>query len=137
MTNLLEVLSIDTSEVRDCFNCGAHAARVKLGENRVIWACAQCGAECEDGRSEIYNDRQNNEQRRNLLTPLEIRAIRKKYALTRKAFSALTGFAEKTIKRWETGAIVQSTSADRFLRLIRDDPRIVDNLRDIVDQSDN
>lgn len=54
-----------------------------------------------------------------LLTPCEIRGLRKSLGLSRRDLADLTGFCEKSIKRWETGALLQNLSSDRFLRLLR------------------
>ena len=56
-----------------------------------------------------------------LLSPWEIRAIRERRKLSRKAFAEITGLGEATIKRWETGAITQNRANDRYLRLLNDD----------------
>lgn len=55
-----------------------------------------------------------------LLSPWDIRAIRKRRRLSRPAFAEITGLGEATIKRWESGAIAQSRANDRYLRLLRD-----------------
>ncbi len=56
-----------------------------------------------------------------LLTPWEIRDLRKRRGLSRPAFAAVTGLGEATIKRWETGATAQNRANDRYLRLLNDD----------------
>lgn len=53
-----------------------------------------------------------------LLSPWDIRAIRKRRRLSRPAFAEITGHGEATIKRWETGAIAQNPANDRYLRLM-------------------
>ena len=53
-----------------------------------------------------------------LLSPWEIRAIRERRKLSRKAFAEITGLGEATIKRWETGATPQNRGNDRYLRTL-------------------
>ncbi|MGH7141355.1 MAG: helix-turn-helix domain-containing protein [Minisyncoccia bacterium] len=65
-----------------------------------------------------------------MLTPLDIRALRKRHGLTRKELERLTGFGEASIKRWERGVIIQNESTDTFLRLI-DDAEVLDKLRQL------
>ena len=56
-----------------------------------------------------------------LLTPWQIRAIRERRKLSRTAFAEITGLGEATIKRWETGAVAQNRSNDRYLQLLDTD----------------
>ena len=53
-----------------------------------------------------------------MLTPWEIREIRKKHDLSRAAFAELTGLGAASLGRWETGALIQSLANDRYLRLL-------------------
>ena len=53
-----------------------------------------------------------------LLTPWQIRTIRERRKLSRKAFAEITGLGEATIKRWETGATPQNRGNDRYLRTL-------------------
>lgn len=117
MTDLLEMFSINVDEVRGCPDCGMYAMHVSAANGEILWKCEQCECEAVDGRSDLVDDA--------LLSPREIRGIRKQYSLSRKKFAELTRFAEGSIKRWETGKVVQNASANRFLILIRLDPRII------------
>lgn len=56
-----------------------------------------------------------------LLTPWQIRDIRRRRGLSRAAFAEITGLGEATIKRWERGAIAQNRANDRYVRLLADD----------------
>lgn len=60
-----------------------------------------------------------NEYRKknNLLLPSEIKRIRNKYLLSQSTFSKLLGFGEKTITRYENGAI-QDLAHDNLIRLM-------------------
>ena len=56
-----------------------------------------------------------------LLSPWDIRDIRKRRRLSRPAFAEITGLGEATIKRWESGATAQNRGYDRYLRLLDTD----------------
>lgn len=53
-----------------------------------------------------------------VLSPREIKEIRKKHNMTRAEFSDLTGIGESTLGRWERGALRHSRANDKFLRLL-------------------
>ena len=55
-----------------------------------------------------------------VLTPTEIRGLRKQHGMSRAAFARLTGFGEATLARWEHGEVIQNTSNDSFLRMLLD-----------------
>ena len=100
---------------------------VELTAEIPVWSCAKCGFAYTDGRGE-ESEHAAICRHLTLLTPGDIRAIRKKFGLSRAELARLTRFSEKSIKRWETGALIQNASADRFLRLI-DDPEVFSRLR--------
>jgi putative zinc finger/helix-turn-helix YgiT family protein len=52
-----------------------------------------------------------------LLTPEQIRAGRKRFALSQNELAQRLGVAEETISRWETGALIQPRAMDNLLRL--------------------
>lgn len=57
-----------------------------------------------------------------LLPPEEIRAIRKRLALTQVELERLLGVGPKTVVRWERGTVFQSASVDRLLRVVAELP---------------
>ncbi len=59
---------------------------------------------------------------RGLLTPDEIREIRRSFAMSQAAFEDLLGAGPKTVVRWEKGSVFQSATADRLMRLMRMQP---------------
>ena len=85
-----------------------------------VRVCAVCGEEILDEELDaktlemFYTQYRNLE---NLLLPEEIKAIRKKYDLSQVSFSKLLGFGEKTITRYENGAI-QDVCHDNLIRLM-------------------
>lgn len=54
-----------------------------------------------------------------VLTPTEIRHIRKGCNLTRAKFAQLTGLGEASLNRWENGLNIQTHAYDQYLRLLR------------------
>ena len=67
-----------------------------------------------------------------ILTPNEIKNLRRKLKLTQKALAKLLGLGTITISRWETRKIFQSKVNDNFLRLLSRDPiRVMQNLNQI------
>ena len=82
--------------------------------------CTTCGEEILDEEMDMATLRRfYNEYRKleNLLLPDEIRAIRQKYNLSQSSFAKLLGFGEKTISRYENGAI-QDVCHDNMIRLM-------------------
>lgn len=82
--------------------------------------CLICKEEIID--SELDNESLQlfyNEYKRknNLLLPSEIKKIREKYELSQSVFAKLLGFGEKTITRYENGAI-QDFAHDNLIRLM-------------------
>lgn len=53
-----------------------------------------------------------------VLSPRDVRGIRKRHGMTRAAFAAMTGLGETTLGRWETGAGIQSRANDQYLRIL-------------------
>jgi putative zinc finger/helix-turn-helix YgiT family protein len=53
-----------------------------------------------------------------MLPPDEVRATRQKYGKNRSEFARITGLGEASLGRWESGALIQNTAYDRYLRLL-------------------
>jgi len=64
----------------------------------------------------------------NLLSPQEIRDIRRSLGLSQAAFETVLGVGAKTVVRWEKGTVFQSATADRLMRLIRHMPDLAETL---------
>ena len=133
MSGLLRRLGIGASEIHSCPECGAQEVRateklhsfpymrdgaVKLKVREPVWVCGSCEYAYTDGRCEALEQEVIDRFLRRRLLPREIRSIRTRSGWSRATLARLTGYGEKSIKRWETGELVQNASADRFLRLI-------------------
>lgn len=87
-----------------------------------VRVCKHCNEEIIDETLDdetlrrFYDEYKKSE---NLLTSEDIRNIRMKYGLSQVSFSKLLGFGEKTITRYENGAI-QDVCHDNLMRLMKD-----------------
>jgi HTH-type transcriptional regulator/antitoxin MqsA len=70
-----------------------------------------------------------------LLTPQDIRRIREKYGLSQARLESLLRTGPKTVVRWERGTVFQSAAADTLLRLLDDDPAILEALARIAQRA--
>lgn len=104
----------------ETFLYGTGTEQTKLQANVPVWKCSNCGEAYVDGDSEQFR---HEAVCRHLgrLTPAEIQQLREYRGLTQEALSDLTAFGTASIKRWETANQIQSSSADRMLRLMFDD----------------
>ena len=62
---------------------------------------------------------------RGLLTPKQIRGLRKNLGLTQAELEALLGVGPKSVTRWEKGTVFQSAVADNFMRKIWEHPQLI------------
>lgn len=95
---------------------------------------------CKDCGDSIYDEEQDSKnlllfydeyrRRNNLLSAAQIKAIRQKYGLTQVQFARLLGFGDKTITRYERGAI-QDEAHDNLIRQMESEEnfRKIFNLR--------
>lgn len=94
----------------------------KITVSSRVRICDVCNAEIWDDELEnesmikVYNQYRDNH---NLLRPNKIKQIREKYSLTQSAFSKLLGLGEKTITRYENGAL-QEKAQDNLIYLMDD-----------------
>lgn len=94
----------------------------------ITHRCLSCGesivlpGENADAEKVILNFHRNVDR---LLTPDEIRRIRKSLGFKQKEFSILLGMAEKTFARYENGHATQSKPMDHLLRILKDNPNAI------------
>ena len=106
-----------TSIVEDRFTYGEGEGAAELVAEVPLRKCEACGfqfldEEAEDAQHEAVCTYLN------VLKPSEIRALRKKYAVSRAEFSRITKLGEATLSRWENGALIQNGANDQFLYLL-------------------
>lgn len=115
-----------------CINCNKEVeTKVKETEMELVVkgqsirlktkvrVCAECGEEIFDEQLESETLRKfydEYKRRNNLLTSTEIKRIRTQWNLTQTEFAVILGMGEKTITRYENGAI-QELVHDNLIRL--------------------
>jgi len=90
-----------------------------------FYRCANCGEELyRPGMMDVVMRRATAKIREEdgLLTPDQVRAVRRKYGLTQPDFERLLGVGANTVVRWERGTIPQGSAADSLLRLLDEFP---------------
>jgi HTH-type transcriptional regulator/antitoxin MqsA len=103
----------------------------RSGENRTLVLPDLLREECDTCGEGFLDDtatRQLEAARRRaqgLLSPSEIRELRRGLNRTQIEMSRLLGIGEKTYCRWESGLYVQSIAFDNYLRLITELPEAV------------
>lgn len=102
---------------RQKFVYGDGADRAELEAQVPVWKCSSCGEQylavgAEEARHESVCRHLGR------LTPKEIKQIRQQYGVSQEEFAKLTGIGPASIKRWESGALIQSESSDITLRLL-------------------
>lgn len=101
------------------FTYGVDEEAVELSAAVQVSKCMHCGISYTDDRAEMARHEAVCKHL-GVLTPSDIRQVRKDICqMTRAEFAELTGLAESSIGRWESGATIQSTANDRYLRLLR------------------
>lgn len=68
-----------------------------------------------------------------LLMPEDITALRQRFGLSQVLLQRLLGKGKKTVVRWESGADFQGKLADKFLRVIRRFPAVMEFLAELED----
>ncbi len=101
------------------------------GENIEVDAqvmlCANCGEEIfneELDSATLLNAYNEYRRRHKLLSPEEIKRIREQYGLSQRSFAKLLNWGDKTVRRYENGAI-QDKAHNSLLLFLRDP----DNMR--------
>jgi HTH-type transcriptional regulator/antitoxin MqsA len=90
-----------------------------------VYECSQCSEHFELPEDNKEFEEQIIEFQRGvdrLLTPKQIKDLRKSLGFTQENFANLLDVGKKTFARYERGTVVQSKSMDKLLRLIKSDP---------------
>lgn len=122
--------SITTYRHLDTFTYGSGDAAATLEVDLPVRRCDACDFEFLDHEGE----RLRHEavcRHLGVLTPAEIRDIRRRFGMTRAAFAELTRLGEATLNRWENGSVVQNRANDRYLRILAI-PEVMNRLRDLT-----
>lgn len=103
---------------RESFNvCGED-----IEVDAQVMVCAECGEELfneELDSATLINAYNEYRRRHKLLLPEEIRKIREQYGLSQRSFAKLLNWGDKTIRRYENGA-VQDRAHNSLLLFLRE-----------------
>ena len=117
-------------ETVPCFDCGGNTRRIwgehtftyglgvdaaELTVTLPIDVCPACGLESLDGEAETLKHEAVCAHL-GVLSPKEIRGIRRMHGISRAAFSKMISIDEATLIRWEEGILIQSAANDHRLR---------------------
>jgi putative zinc finger/helix-turn-helix YgiT family protein len=134
MENLGKSSSVDVT-LEECTLCGGRAARhstqtqqfayrdgaqeVLLVAEIPVISCSGCGETYTGpGAEGAQHDAVCRYLKR--LTPGEIRTLRERKGLSQAKLAEVTGIGIASIKRWESGALIQNASLDAQLRSLDD-----------------
>ena len=106
--------AVSTSHIRHVFTYGSADLTV---EQLPVRRCDSCAFEYLDEEAERL-EHEAICSHFGVLAPAEIRRIRERYGMTRKAFALVTGLGEASLNRWENGIRIQTHANDRYLRLL-------------------
>lgn len=129
-----------------CPDCGGHSTTTVLHDDAFeygsgdtppvtlhtvvpVHCCSQCALEYL-GREGRLIRHEAVCRHLGLLTPTEIRHIRKNHRMNRASFAQVTGLSEETLNQWENGATIQNAAYDNYLRLLKSP----ENLRKLKSQ---
>lgn len=118
---------VTTSYVDHEFRYGSAESAVELTAHLPAHRCAACDFEFLDDEAERVKHQAVCDHF-GVLSPIDIQRIRRRYRMTRAAFSRVTGLGEATLGRWESGLLIQNRANDRYLRLL-DRPEIMQVLQ--------
>jgi putative zinc finger/helix-turn-helix YgiT family protein len=130
---LNSIFSHPAAETCGCPSCGEATAIIKyesesfpygVGKDQVmlnamvpVIHCDSCGGQFTNGAAEEIR---HAEVCRHLgrLTPLQIKKIREQHGLSQQDWSKKTKLGIASVKRWESGNLIQSEAMDCYLRLL-------------------
>ena len=107
----------DTRWREHSFPYGAGTSAVELNVALPVRVCRSCGFEFLDHEGETLQHEAVCAHL-GVLTPKEIRGIRRMHGMSRAEFSRVTGLGEATLNRWENAILIQNAANDRYLRLL-------------------
>jgi putative zinc finger/helix-turn-helix YgiT family protein len=109
--------NIRTTSTEDTFTYGEGKSAVKLTVTVPLRTCLECRFQFLDAASEDAHHEAICRHLR-VMTPSEIQALRRKYALSRGSLAQITKLGAATIARWERGELIQNAAYDQLLYLL-------------------
>ena len=108
---------IETSEENYRFTYGRGEDKADLRVKVPVRTCIECRASFIDHiAEEICHEAVC--QHLGVLTPSQIKGLRKRYNLTQAQFREITKLGEATLSRWERGLVIQNQAYDNYLYLL-------------------
>jgi putative zinc finger/helix-turn-helix YgiT family protein len=125
----------DTPErLTECLECGSTALEERFDEETFEYGgrekpftvtaripsllCTACGVRFYDEAAE-WARHEAACRHLGVMTPDEIRALRKRHGPTQEAFAEMTGLGVASLGRWERGAGIQNEAYDALLYLLK------------------
>ncbi|MCY3625164.1 MAG: type II toxin-antitoxin system MqsA family antitoxin [Candidatus Dadabacteria bacterium] len=105
--------NVETKQVDDSFEYGS----VFLNATITVHSCAECSFEFT-GEGADSARHESVCRHLGLLTPAEVRNIRKDMSMSKAELARQTGIGEASLSRWERGYLLQNTAMDNFLYLL-------------------
>ena len=110
-------LNVNKAWKNQHFQYGSGESAVELSAEMPVYTCQECafefgGVEAEEIRHEAVC------RHLGLLAPREIVAIRKSMGLSRMQFAEIAGVGIASLKRWETGTLIQNAANDQLIYLM-------------------
>lgn len=107
--------SVETQQ----FPYGEGEKRVPLTALVPVWRCNACGDaytdhEAEDARHAAVCEHLGR------LTPAQLLALRQRHGMNQEDWAEHVHIGVASIKRWESGSLIQGASSDAYLRLLND-----------------
>ena len=119
---------VETVHVEETFDHGGRKKPIRVTTRLPIKHCRHCDFSYEDEETEEARHAAACAQV-GVQSPAQIRAIRKQYDLSQKAFAQLTRLGGATLNRWERGHLIQNGAYDDYLYLLNF-PENLERLKD-------
>lgn len=115
--------------------CSSPIKETFRGEELTIhgidhYVCKECGEIIFDAENGQLFDQKLTSQYASLmglLTPTEIRKIRKRFGLNQQDFERVLGVSTPSVSRWETGKVPQSKPVDLLMRAYNQIPQLMED----------
>ena len=131
--NCQKETQVKFEKIKEVFNVKGESIEAEI----TICKCMDCGEEVFDEAIEKENEKfvfGLYREKKGLLQPDEIKAIRINANMTQKMFAAYIGVSQKTVEAWESGKNTPAGSSSRILsmlemneNLIQDYPFVITN----------
>ena len=108
---------VETNQKEHVFRYGRGQSLVEINVRLPVHRCEPCDFEFLDHEGERLKHEALCEHF-GVLTPREVRHIRKRHGMTRAEFANVSGLGEASLGRWENGTVIQNHANDRYLRLL-------------------